>query len=121
MGRNARNGGTEMEINRANHDASVVVAVKGRLDAVSSPEFDRLLAGFLEEGDKDFVIDFGALDYISSAGLRSVLLAAKKLKAKGRRLSLAALKDVVKEVFDIAGFSTIIAIYPSAQAALNDL
>jgi len=110
-----------MEINRVNHEASVVVAVKGRLDAVSSPEFDRVLAGFLEEGDKNFVLDFGALDYISSAGLRSVLLAAKMLKAKGKRLSLAALKDVVKEVFDIAGFSAIIAAYPSTQAALNDL
>jgi anti-anti-sigma factor len=110
-----------MEINRANHDASMVVAVKGRLDAVSSSEFDRVLTGYLGEGDKDVVLDFEALDYISSAGLRSVLLAAKRLKSKGKRLSLAALKDVVKDVFEIAGFSAIIAVYPSTQAALNDL
>ncbi len=111
----------EMEIQRADHETSVVVAVKGRLDAVSSPEFDRVLTGLMEEGNKDFVLDFGALDYISSAGLRSVLLAAKKLKTKGKRLALAALKDVVREVFDISGFSTIIAVYPSTQAALNDI
>jgi anti-anti-sigma factor len=110
-----------MEINKANHDASVVVTVKGRLDAVTSPEFDRVLAGFIEEGDQNFVLDFGALDYISSAGLRSILLAARELKAKGKRLSLSALRDVVKEVFEIAGFSAIIAVYPSTQAALNDM
>jgi anti-anti-sigma factor len=110
-----------MEINKTNHDTSVIVTVKGRLDAVTSPEFDQVVAGFLDEGDKDFVLDFGALDYISSAGLRSVLLAAKKLKARGKRLSLSALKDVVKEVFDIAGFSAILAVYPSTQAALNDM
>lgn len=110
-----------MEMERENHDGAVVVAVKGRLDAVSSPEFDRVLGGILEEGDKNFVLDFGSLDYISSAGLRSVLLAAKKLKTKGKRLSLSALKDVVKEVFDIAGFSAIIAVYPSTQAALSDM
>jgi anti-anti-sigma factor len=73
----------------------------------------------MAEGEKDFVIDLGELDYISSAGLRVILATAKRLKEKEGKILLASLQDMVKEVFEISGFSAIIPIYESVESALN--
>jgi anti-anti-sigma factor len=110
-----------MEINTRKEKNAVVVSVKGRMDAVSSADFEKELATLMAEGESTFIIDFGELDYISSAGVRSILIAAiaaKKLKAKEGYLSLCSLKDLVEEVFKISGFSSIIPIYESVNSAL---
>ena len=57
------------------------------------------------------LVDFSSLQYISSAGLRSILLAAKKLKSKGGRFALCSLSAAIKEVFDVSGFSSILDIH----------
>ncbi len=75
----------------------------------------------IEEGEVNFIVDFEELDYISSAGLRSILVTAKKLKSTNGKLLLTKLKDVVKEVFEISGFSKIIPIYDSMDAALEQI
>ena len=110
-----------MEIDKRKEENAIVVSVRGRMDAVSSPEFEKELAQLMAEGGKVFIIDFGGLDYISSAGLRSILATAKKLKEKEGKLLLSVLKDVVKEVFDISGFSSIIPIYDSVESALEGI
>ena len=110
-----------MEIKTRKEKDTVVVSVKGRMDAVSSPEFDKGLAELIAEGEKVFIIDLGDLDYISSAGLRSILATTKKLKAKEGQLLLSSLKDVVKEVFEISGFSSIIPIHESVESALSQI
>lgn len=107
-----------MEINTRKEKNAVVVSVKGRMDAVSSADFEKELATLMAEGESTFIIDFGELDYISSAGVRSILIAAKKLKAREGYLSLCSLKDLVEEVFKISGFSSIIPIYESVNSAL---
>jgi len=98
-----------------------VVSVSGRMDGVSAPEFEEKLSAWIAEGETSFIIDFGSLDYISSAGLRSILVTAKKLKAKNGRLLLCTLKDTVKEVFEISGFSSIVPIYESVNAAVEQI
>ena len=108
-----------MEIKTRKEKNAMVVSIKGRMDAVSSPEFEKELSELMAEGEKNFIIDFGKLDYISSAGLRSILATAKKLEGKEGKLLLSALKDMVKEVFEISGFSAIIPIYESVDSALN--
>jgi anti-anti-sigma factor len=108
-----------MDIQTRKEKDVTVVSVKGRLDAVSSPEFEKALAGQMSQGETAFVLDFGALDYISSAGLRSILAFSKKLKEKQGKLFLLNLKDVVKEVFDISGFTTILPIFNSFDEALS--
>jgi len=87
-----------MDIRTEKREEVTIVSVKGRMDAVASPEFDRELNDRMAGGEKIFIIDFAELDYISSAGLRSVLAAAKRLKEHGGQLSLASLKEVVREV-----------------------
>ena len=76
----------------------------GRLDSSSSPELERVLTEHLTAGVQRLVFDFSALEYISSAGLRVVLLAAKKLRVTRGKMALAGLQDIVREVFDMSGF-----------------
>lgn len=100
---------------------SVIISVKGRMDAVSAPEFEQKLGDWIDAGESNFVIDLSEVDYISSAGLRSILVIAKRLKANNGQLMLSALQDAVKEVFEISGFSSIIPIYESVEAALAQM
>lgn len=108
-----------MDITAKNEDKAIVVSVSGRMDAVTASDFEKALTEYLDQGNTALVIDFSDLDYISSAGLRSILATAKKMKGMNGTLSLANLKEVVKEVFDISGFSAIIPIYDSVETALG--
>jgi anti-anti-sigma factor len=98
-----------------------VVSPQGRLDSVTSANFERDLLEYIESGATRLLIDFSKLDYISSAGLRSVLLAAKRIRASGGRMSLCSLNQQIAEVFDISGFSSILDIQPSYDAAVTRL
>jgi anti-sigma B factor antagonist len=101
----------------------VTMALHGRLDAMTFGDFDEaaapLVAQVAEGGT--LVVDLSGLDYISSAGLRSVLLAAKRIRASGGRMSLCSLNHQIAEVFDISGFSSILDIQPSYDAAVTRL
>jgi len=99
----------------------IIVSVAGRMDAVSAPDFDRRCEDWLVDGQTLFVLDFSGLEYISSAGLRSLLVLAKKLTARKGQVVIAALKDVVREVFTISGFGSIFLIAESVEAALRRL
>ena len=93
--------------------------MKGRLDAVTSPMLEKDLTDLMAGGERFFVMDLADLDYISSAGLRSILVVVKRLKERQGKLVLASLKSVVREVFEISGFSTIIPIFESVDSALS--
>lgn len=110
-----------MEISTNKEQKCLVVSVSGRMDAVSSPDFEKELDAWLEKGETLMIVDCGNLEYISSSGLRSVLTIAKKLKARNGKILLTSLTSVVKEVFEISGFSAIIPIYDSLQDAVADL
>lgn len=110
-----------MELHVKNEENGVLVSVTGRMDAVSSPEFEKEISSLIDEDNVNFVIDLAGLDYISSSGLRSILVTAKKLKGKNGRIMLASLQAVVREVFEISGFSTIIPIYESVEEAMATL
>ncbi len=103
-----------------NEKGFLIVSVEGRMDAVTTPEFEQKLGGWIDEGEIRFIVDLSGLDYISSAGLRGILTSVKRLKAEGGRIVFTALHGTVKEVFEISGFSTIIPIYDSVEAALQD-
>jgi stage II sporulation protein AA (anti-sigma F factor antagonist) len=98
-----------------------VVSPRGRLDSVTTAIFERDLLENIDSGATRLLLDFSKLDYISSAGLRSVLLAAKRIRASGGRMSLCSLNRQIAEVFDISGFSSILDIQPSYDAAVMRL
>lgn len=108
-----------MEVNISKQGEAAIVQLNGRLDANTSGDVESQLIPVFDSGEKKVVIDFSRLDYISSAGLRVLLLAAKKSKALNSDLKLSGLKPHVKEVFDIAGFSTIFSIYETNDDAVN--
>ncbi len=110
-----------MEIKTARKEKAMLVELSGRLDALTSTDFETRMRQLMEKGHARFVLDMEAVDYISSAGLRSVLVISKALKAADGRLLLAGLSEPVREVFEMTGFAGILEIYPSAAAAFGQL
>lgn len=108
-----------MEITEQKKGSVVVLALAGRLDAGTAGKLEEKLVGLIDAGNRSFVLDFMHLDYISSAGLRVLLMTAKKLKGLTGRIVLASLKNHIREVFDIAGFSAIFPIYDQQDAAVG--
>ena len=106
-----------MEISTRTSNDTRIVAIAGSMDSTTSPEAQKALDGVLAVASK-VALDFTKLDYISSAGLRVVLGAAKALLASRGSLRIFGLNPSVREVFDISGFSTILAVYPSEAEAL---
>lgn len=99
----------------------VTLSLSGRLDTTTAKAFEDRILAHIESGERRIAIDLAELEYISSAGLRVFLLAAKRLDGAQGRIVLCALTEPVREVFDIAGFIPIFAIYDSPQEALKDL
>jgi anti-anti-sigma factor len=108
-----------MEIATRKEGGTAVVTVKGRIDAVTAPEFESGLLALLAGGDVTVLINFGELEYISSAGLRSILTVAKQLKAKNGKLLFTGLQGPVKDVFKISGFGSIFSIFETETEALR--
>lgn len=111
-----------MEITESKpRDDVVVLSLNGRLDPTTVRTVETRLGQALEGGARHVIFDLEGLDYISSAGLRVVLMGAKRLQATSGKLVLCAPKRNVKEVFDISGFSTILTICSGQQEALDIL
>ena len=110
-----------MEIaTRARNDVAIVAFV-GSLDSKTSPQAQQALDGILAGGGRKVLIDFTALDYISSAGLRVLLGTAKRLSGAGNALRLFGLNESVREVFQISGFSAIFTVCATEAEALAGL
>jgi anti-anti-sigma factor len=106
-------------VTRTQHDVTIV-AFRGSLDSKTSPQAQQALDGILADGTRKVLVDFTALDYISSAGLRVLLATAKRLSGPGGGLRLSGLNETVREVFDISGFSTIFAVFATEAEALAE-
>lgn len=96
-----------------------VLAFEGRLDTGTSPDVQQQLTRLIEEGETKILVNLEKVDYISSAGLRVLLVVAKQLKTTDGELRICSLNEVVKEVFDISGFDMILPISASESEALE--
>jgi len=96
-----------------------VVKAPGRLDTVTAPEFEKQLMALVNGGSIRVVVDATAMDYVSSAGLRTFLSIAKRLQQAKGKLTLGGLTHQVKEIFDIAGFSGILPIFATSDEAVK--
>ncbi|KPQ06107.1 MAG: anti-sigma B factor antagonist [Rhodobacteraceae bacterium HLUCCA12] len=95
-----------------------VVHVRGRIDSATSPEFEGQLGTVFANPPDALIIDLAELDYMSSAGLRVLLIIAKRAKAEGYPLVLCNLAPGIREVFDISGFTAIFDIASTRAEAL---
>lgn len=107
-----------MEIALETQDGVQVLKLIGRLDSNTSPQLEKDLLGRIDGGPAKLVVDFTQLDYISSAGLRVLLMGAKKSKQTNGRLALCCLKEHIREVFEISGFFGILTICASRDEAI---
>jgi anti-anti-sigma factor len=108
-----------MEIAEQQIAKAVVLRPTGRLDGSSAPAFEKTVLDRLEGRPTRLVLDLAGLEYVSSAGLRTILLAAKRAKSLGSALAVCGLRDHIREVFDLSGFGTVVAIHPTVEEALR--
>ena len=97
-----------MTINTKKKANELVIELDGRLDTITSPELEAVIKNELD-GVTALKLDFSKLEYISSAGLRVLLSAKKKMDQQGT-MEVSNLSELVREVFDVTGFSDIISI-----------
>ncbi len=111
-----------MEVNSRRYADTLVFAISGRVDHDSAEDLKGgLLAaaeGCRADGDR-LVIDLGGVEYISSVGLRTLMVAAKTVKAQAGVLVVANPTSVVREILEISRFNLVFTIYPSVAEALN--
>ena len=99
-----------MEISSRSDGDVVQLQVSGSVDAVSSSRIEHAVAAAFESGGKRIVFDMRDVNYVSSAGLRAILLAARQAKAASGGIALFGLQPAVAEVFTISGFGKIVPI-----------
>ncbi|WP_024538031.1 STAS domain-containing protein [Comamonas badia] len=100
---------------------ATIVALQGQVNSANAQALEVQLVALVDAGARQLVLDCAGLDYISSAGLRLVLVLAKRLKLEGGRLVLCAMRSHVHEVFDISGFLAILDVQPTREGALARL
>lgn len=107
-----------LDIADTRHEGILVVAPMGRLDSATAGVLETWLMERIASGETHIVLDFDRLFYISSAGLRVVLMAGKRVKAAGGRLELCALAPPIREVFEISGFFKLFDVHATLDEAL---
>lgn len=95
-----------------------VLRTEGRIDSGNASEFEGHLVRAIGDGGVKLVVDMAKLTYISSAGLRALLIAAKKARPTGGRIALSAMAPHIREVFDLSGFSSLFEIHGDEAAAV---
>lgn len=110
-----------MNITEETRGGILILRPAGRIDSGTAGAFETRLVQVVGGGAASVVVDMVDLTYISSAGLRALLVAAKRAKPAGSRIVLAAMSANIREVFDMSGFSTLFEIHPGADAAVSAL
>jgi anti-sigma B factor antagonist len=108
-----------MEINEQKTDQCVIIGVKGRLDTTNYSILEKKLMDLIEQHHDKILVECSTMDYISSSGLRILLMALKKVSLTKGKFVLCGLQENIHEIFEISGFTSIFEIYPSMEDALK--
>ena len=110
-----------MQVTTSKLENKTLFAIDGRIDATTAPQLENTMLGKTQEASEAVLVDFSNVEYISSAGLRTMLKLAKLCNSKKLALRLFCLKPNVFEVFKVSGFSGIIKINADLNEALSSL
>ncbi len=110
-----------MEITQKEDNGIVFITIKGRLDADSSVEAEKIVKDVLKGQTNRLLFNLGALEYLSSAGLRIILSASKEMGRKEGKIVLCSLNEFVKEIFEVSGFQSLIPIADSVDSGIEVL
>ena len=111
-----------MQVTAVRHADVLVVAVTGRIDYMNAEDFKSALQPYLANcaaGGDRVVLDLSRLEYVSSAGLRVLMIAAKDVRIRKGTLVAVALQPVVREIFEISRFTLVFEIFDSVQDAMR--
>ena len=107
-----------MEMEELTAESAVVVSLNGRLDGLGAPGLEARIRTLIEGGDVRFVLDCTGMTYVSSAGLRALVVCANDCRNAGGKLALAALQGHCRSVLEMSGFLSVIDCHDTAEAAL---
>ncbi|MFI5022076.1 MAG: STAS domain-containing protein [Alphaproteobacteria bacterium] len=110
-----------MEIGERREGGVVILSPVGRIDNDTSPAFQSKLLATVPAGGGAVLVDLSKVAYLSSAGLRALMMGAKQSKASNGRLAVAELKPVVKEIFTISRFAYVVEVFGTLAEALQAL
>ena len=110
-----------MEIIQKEENGIVSIAIIGRLDADSSPEAEKVVKDAIKDQTTRILFNLASLEYLSSAGLRVLLGAAKEMRRRDGKIVLCALNEFVKEIFEVSGFQSLIPITGSVESGIESL
>lgn len=110
-----------MQITHTQYADVAVLGAVGRLDHNTAASFRQSISPYIKQDCEILLFDFSGVEYISSAGLRELLIASKQRKADSRIMVVCEASDVVQEVFEISRFSLVIDLFPSVIIALTAL
>ena len=109
-----------MDVSSRRYNDVVVAVPAGRVDHASADALQQALAPTVA-GDAALVLDFTDVDYISSVGLRVLMMASRQVRARQARIAVVALQPVVREIFEIARFQHVVEVFASVREALAAL
>ena len=107
-----------MALSIERNDGIMIAMAEGRVDGANAQEFQGALTDAIEPSDRAVVLDLGEITYISSAGLRVILLTARALRRQDAELAVCSLSASIREVFEISGFDKIIQVRDSRPDAI---
>ena len=110
---------TIMELTETNTDKCLIIRIKGRLDTINSDIFEKRLIELMDQQVNRILVNCSQMDYISSSGLRIMLMALKRIAMSSGKLVICGLQQNVREIFEISGFSAIFEIHPDEEGALG--
>ncbi len=110
-----------MEVRSEKKDGVVILSVSGRLDAFGARQLELCARDALSDDDQDLVIDIGGSSYLSSGGLRVFSALKKEMKRRNGRFALSAAGEYPKKVLDMAGFTSVLEIFPDTGTAVADI
>ena len=108
-----------MELIETNTEKCMVIGIKGRLDTINYSILEKRLMELLDQNVTKILINCSQMDYVSSSGLRILLMALKRITMVKGKFVLCNLQENIREIFEISGFTTIFEIYPNEEEALR--
>ena len=109
-----------MEVQGKEDNGITVISPIGRVDTSTAKLFEEGVLKFIKDNGQQVVISFSSIDYISSAGLRVIVMTGKKLASLKGKLALIDMAPKIQEVFKMSGVDKIIKIYPNLQTARTE-
>ncbi|MCX6244570.1 MAG: STAS domain-containing protein [Bacteroidetes bacterium] len=110
-----------MELTEKRNEDYVVLGINGRLDTTNYTILEKKLVGMIEAGTLKIIVNCSGMDYVSSSGLRVLLMALKMISRENGKFILCTLKENIREIFEISGFTSIFTICSTEDEALKAL